>query len=234
MILTISFVVVRFHKKNLIHDVALIIFISFMQEIRGAKKFRYAGIEPSLKFKFDRIYSNIVATEEYAWAPSSGVLSGTDVDPDTSNVNIDGVDLKEACGDSKEDEIPNLDNDMSRMVGGVNMLSNNNIRSSDKRKEREPSKVRARKKKTSGIGVQLLSKWDELLESMSTRSDSTSLHMDQQGYSIPEVMVEFHSISRVSIDDDFHDFAMEYLSFRRKREMWSSMGGLEKKLKWLK
>jgi hypothetical protein len=27
---------------------------------------------------------------------------------------------------------------------------------------------------------------------------------------------------------------MEYLSFRRKREMWSSMGGLEKKLKWLK
>ncbi|XP_024450795.1 uncharacterized protein LOC112326555 [Populus trichocarpa] len=146
------------------------------------------------KRKF-RIYSNIVATEEYAWAPSSGVLSGTDVDPDTSNVNIDGVDLKEGCGDSKEDEIPNLDNDMSRMVGGVNMLSNSNIRSSGKRKEREPSK---------------------------------------QGYSIPEVMVEFHSISRVSIDDDFHDFAMEYLSFRRKREMWSSMGGLEKKLKWLK
>jgi len=61
--------------------------------------------------------------------------------------------LKEGCGDSEEDEIPNLDNDMSRMVGGVNMLSNNNIRSSDKRKEREPSKVRARKKKTSGIGV---------------------------------------------------------------------------------
>jgi len=69
---------------------------------------------------------------------------------------------------------------------------------------------------------------------MSTRSDSTSLHMDRQGYSIPEVMVELHSISRVSIDDDLHDFAIEYLSLRRKREMWSSMGGLEKKLKWLK
>jgi hypothetical protein len=35
----------------------------------------------------------------------------------------------------------------------VNMLSNSNIKSSGKRKEREPSKVRARKKKTSGIGV---------------------------------------------------------------------------------
>jgi len=124
-----------------------------MKEIRGAKKFRYADIEPSLKFKFDRIYSNIVATGEYAWAPSSGVLSGTDIDLDTSNVNIDGVDLKEGCGDSEENEIPNLDNNMSRMVGGVNMLSNSNIRSSGKRKEREPSKVQARKKKTSGISV---------------------------------------------------------------------------------
>jgi hypothetical protein len=44
-----------------------------MQEIRGAKKFRHVGVEPSLKNKFDRMYSNIVATGEFAWAPSSGV-----------------------------------------------------------------------------------------------------------------------------------------------------------------
>jgi hypothetical protein len=47
-------------------------------------------------------------------------------------------------------------------------------------------------------------------------------------------MAELHSIPGVSIDDDFHDFATEYLSLRRKREIWSSMGGLEEKLKWLK
>jgi hypothetical protein len=47
-------------------------------------------------------------------------------------------------------------------------------------------------------------------------------------------MAEFHSIPKVSIDDDFHDFAIEYLSLRRKREMWSRMGGLKEKLKWLK
>jgi hypothetical protein len=46
-------------------------------------------------------------------------------------------------------------------------------------------------------------------------------------------MDELYSIPGVSIDDDFHDFASEYLSLRRKREMWSSMGDLEQKLKWL-
>jgi len=37
-----------------------------MQEIRGAKKFKHVGIEPSLKNKFDRMYSNIVITGEFA------------------------------------------------------------------------------------------------------------------------------------------------------------------------
>ncbi|KAL9353427.1 hypothetical protein Peur_056107 [Populus x canadensis] len=180
------------------------------------------------------MYSNIVATGEYVWAPSSGVLGGNDVDLDISNVNIDGVDLDEGSGDSEEDGILNLENDMSQMVGGVNMSSSSNSKSNGKRKERDHSEVRGRKKKIFGIGVQLLSMLDQLLEIMSTRSDFTSLHMDRQGCSIPEVMAELHSIPGVSIDDDFYDFATEYLSLRRKREMWSSMGGLEEKLKWLK
>ena len=33
----------------------------------------HTGIKPALKFKYDKIYSNIVATGEYAWALSSGV-----------------------------------------------------------------------------------------------------------------------------------------------------------------
>jgi hypothetical protein len=35
----------------------------------------------------------------------------------------------------------------------VNMSSNNNTKSNGKRKERDPFKVRGRKKKMSGIGV---------------------------------------------------------------------------------
>lgn len=69
---------------------------------------------------------------------------------------------------------------------------------------------------------------------MSTRSDSNSLHMDHKGCSICEVMIELHSILGVSVDDEFHDFASEFLLQQRRREMWDTMGSLEEKLKWLK
>ena len=46
-------------------------------------------------------------------------------------------------------------------------------------------------------------------------------------------MVWLHSILGVSVDDDFHDFAIEYLGLRRKREMGYSIGSTEQKLKWL-
>jgi hypothetical protein len=89
-----------------------------MQEIRGAKKFRQNGIESSLKIKFDIMFSNIVATGEFAWAPSSGVLGGNDVNPSINKSNINGVDFKEGNSDSEEDAIPNLDTNISRMDGG--------------------------------------------------------------------------------------------------------------------
>ena len=122
--------------------------------------------------------------------------------------------MEEGSGDSEEDLIPDFQTDMARMVGGINMSSSSNTKSGGKRKERDHYDVRGRKKKTAGIGVQLLSRCNHLLESMSTMSDSTSVNMDREGCSIPGV----------SIEDEFHDFAMEDLSLRRKREMWSNMG----------
>ena len=111
------------------------------------------------------------------------------------------------------------------------MSSSSNTKSGDKRKERDHYDVRGRKKKTSGI--QLLSRCNQLLESISTKSDSTSINLDREGCSIREVMDELHSIPGVSIEDEFHDFATEYLSLRRKREMWASMGDKQQKLRWL-
>jgi len=46
-------------------------------------------------------------------------------------------------------------------------------------------------------------------------------------------MTELHSIEGVHISDDFHGFATEFLGLRRNREMWSTMGNLENKMKWL-
>jgi hypothetical protein len=119
------------------------------------------------------------------------------------------------------------------MVRGINMSSSSNTKSGGKKKARDPYEVRGKKKKTYGIGVQLLSRCNQLLESMSTKSDSTSVYMDCEGCSIREVMAELHLIPGVSIEDEFHDFATEYLSLRRKREMWASMGDKQQKLRWL-
>ena len=88
-----------------------------------------------MKNKFDRMYSNIVATEAYAWAHSSCVPVGSDVDPGTSNADIGYDGLKEGSGDSEEDVIPDFQTDMARMVGGINMSSSSNIKSGGKRKE---------------------------------------------------------------------------------------------------
>nr|XP_034907417.1 uncharacterized protein LOC118043511 [Populus alba] len=204
-----------------------------IQEIRGAKKFRHVGIEPSLKNKFDRMYSNIVATGAFAWAPSSGVPAGSGLDPGTSNADIVDDGLEEGSGDSEEDVNPDFQTDMARMVGEINMSTSSNTKSSGKRKGRDHADVRCRKKKTSGIGVQLMTRCNHLLESMSTKSDSTSINLDREGCSIPEVIAELHSIPGVSIEDDFHDFTTEFLISRRKREMWASMGDKQQKLRWL-
>ena len=88
------------------------------------------------------------------------------------------------------------------------MSSSSNTKCGGKRKEQDHYDVRGRKKKTSGIGVQLMTRCNHLLDSMSTKSDSTSINLDREGCSIPEVMAELHSIPRVSIEDDFHDFAI--------------------------
>jgi hypothetical protein len=129
------------------------------------------------------MYSNIVATGAFAWAPSLGLPAGNDVDPGTSNADIDRDGLEEGSGDSEEDVIPDFQTDMARMVGGINMSSSNKTKSGCKRKGRDPYEVRGRKKKTSGIGVQLLSRCNQLLESMSTKSDSKSVNMDREGCS---------------------------------------------------
>ena len=140
-----------------------------MQEIKRAKKFRHVGIEPSLKNKFDRMYSNIVATRAFTWAPSSGVPAGSGVDPGTSNADIVDDGLEEGSDDSKEDVNPDFQTDMARMVGEINMSTSSNTKSSGKRKGRDHADVRCRKKKTSGIGVQLVTRCNHLLESMSIR-----------------------------------------------------------------
>lgn len=92
---------------------------SKIQDIRGAKKFRHASIEPSLKFKFDRMFSSVSATRQYAWAPSSSAVGGNEVDFETFDIGVEGVDLEEESGDSEENINEDSQNHNPRGVGGA-------------------------------------------------------------------------------------------------------------------
>ena len=111
--------------------------------------------------------------------------------------------------------------------------NSSNTKSIGKRKEREHPEPRARKKRSYGIGAQLVSIQQQLLDSMSSRSDSTSANKDLPGCSIPEVMAEFQSIPGSTDDDNVFYLATKFLQVRRNREMWASINGIEKKYRWL-
>ena len=174
------------------------------------------------------MFSNVVATGHYAWAPSSGVLFDDDVvNQNTQDVHVNEEEnLEEGSGDSEEDVIPNYTDDVCNLVAGVNIAN-----SSGKRKSREQGGGQSTKKskKPHGVGAQMLSRWDKLVDDVSTRNDSR----DKIGCSISEVMTEIHSIPNIVFGDDLYYFATEYLSRRNKREMWAAIGDLDRKYQWL-
>lgn len=77
--------------------------------MRGSKKFRHAGIKPSLCIKFERIFSDSVTTKQYVWTSSLKVLFDDDTGVhDTQNGNADDDEnLEEKSGDTEKDDITN-------------------------------------------------------------------------------------------------------------------------------
>ena len=103
--------------------------------MRGAKKFRHVGIEPSLCAKYDIMFTNIVAMGEYAWTPSQGFLLDEDnVASRMRNTTNEDTNMAEGSGDSEEDAIPDFTRDVSNMVGGSNVANSSSNPSSSKRK----------------------------------------------------------------------------------------------------
>ncbi|KAI5557663.1 hypothetical protein BDE02_08G132800 [Populus trichocarpa] len=182
------------------------------QEIRGARKFRHVGIDPTLCSKYDIMFTNTVATGQYAWAPSQGLNSDEDgVGQRQTNAVNEDPELQEGSGDSEEDSLPNFVADVNNMVAGVNFSNStsNPTGSSGKRK-------------------------DKLVDSVSTKSECTSTVFDKKGCSIEEVMKEFHSIEEVVFGSELYCFATEFFMVRSRREMWAAIGDMDRKFQWLK
>ena len=179
------------------------------------------------------MFSNVVATGHYAWAPSSGVLFDDDVvNQNTQDVHVNKEEnLEEGSGDSEEDVIPNYTDDVCNLIARVNMGNSSTTNSSGKRKAREQGggKSIKKSKKPHGVGAQMLSRWDKLVDDVLTKND----RRDKIGCSISEVMTEIHSIPDIIFGDDLYYFATEYLSRRNKREIWAAIGDLDRKYQWL-
>ena len=83
------------------------------------------------------MFTNTVATGQYAWAPSQGLNSDEDGGGQRQNNTVnEDPHLEEGSGDSKEDSLPNFIADVNNMVAGVNFANstNNPTGSSGKRK----------------------------------------------------------------------------------------------------
>uniref|UniRef100_A0A2K2CAR3 Myb/SANT-like domain-containing protein n=1 Tax=Populus trichocarpa TaxID=3694 RepID=A0A2K2CAR3_POPTR len=204
--------------------------------MRGAKKFRHVGIEPSLCAKYDIMFTNIVATREYAWTPSQGLLSDEDnVAAGMRNTTNEDTNMEEGSGDSEEDAIPDFTRDVSNMVGGSNVAHSCSNPSSSKRKGAHQTTPQLRKKKRgTGMGAVLVARMDKLVETVSMPRGITAPCRDKKGCSIEEVMEELHYIDGVAFGSALHTFATKFFCARSKREMWAAMGCIDRKISWLK
>jgi len=151
--------------------------------MRGAKKFKYVGIEPSLCAKYDIMFTNIVATREYAWTPSQGLLLNEDnVAAGMRNTTNEETNIEEGSGDSEEDAIPDFIHDVSNMVGGNNVANSSSNPNSAKRKGSHHTTSQCWKKKSgTGMGAQLFARLNQLVESVSITRESTTPCRDKKG-----------------------------------------------------
>ena len=124
----------------------------------------------------------------------------------TKNTFNEDVNPEEGSGDSKKKSISNFVDDMSNMLAGVNVSVNtSNLSSGGKKKATQNCSSKSVKKKRGfGMGAQLFSHLDKLVDSVSTRSDCTVGFMDRKWCNIQEVMAEFHSINEVVLGSEFY------------------------------
>jgi hypothetical protein len=85
------------------------------------------------------------------------------------------------------------------------------------------------------VGAVLVARLDKLVETVSMlRGITTPCRDKKKGCSIEEVMEELHSIDGVASSSALYTFATKFFYARSKREMWTAMGCIDRKMSWLK
>jgi hypothetical protein len=89
--------------------------------------------------------------------------------------------MEEGSGDSEKDAIPDFVHDVSNMAGGSNVANNSSNPSSAKRKGAHHTTPQCRKKKRgTGMGAQLVSRLDQLVETILMSREITAPFKDKK------------------------------------------------------
>ncbi|TXG69481.1 hypothetical protein EZV62_004416 [Acer yangbiense] len=183
------------------------------------------GIEPVMMDKLDRMFMNIIATGDHAWAPSSGVLPSDSSNTDTI--------LLESTADS-DDSLPfGVTQDIESVEKGGNTRMVNKYNTLGVR-DRKGKNIAARgggKVKTS---VKLLEHIDVMIEAISNKSTVASQVQNDTVFSITETMQKLVSKAGLKPSDELWLFASRLFSMKDRREVFSLLEDPEDMLTWLR
>ncbi|XP_062089578.1 L10-interacting MYB domain-containing protein-like [Humulus lupulus] len=192
---------------------------SKLQSHPDAAKFRIRGIEPEVEEKLDRIFMNTVATGEYAWTPSSGIIPSESEKP-FNNIET----LHEQLESSDDDlEMPNTDRFLRE--------KNNKRLAEPLEKQNKAMKHGKGKMKKTGP-LMIFEQIGRLADAVETRS--RNIETARKENNITEVMKILNSLPGIEKGSSLYLFATRLFIMKEKREMFASLEELELMLTWLK
>ncbi|XP_062089296.1 L10-interacting MYB domain-containing protein-like [Humulus lupulus] len=182
-------------------------------------QFRIRGIEPEVEEKLDRIFMNTVATGEYAWTPSSGIIPSESEKP-FNNIET----LHEQLESSDDDlEMPNTDRFLRE--------KNNKRLAEPLEKQNKAMKHGKGKMKKTGP-LMIFEQIGRLADAVETRS--RNIETARKENSITEVMKILNSLPGIEKGSSLYLFATRLFIMKEKREMFASLEEPELMLTWLK
>ncbi|XP_057996468.1 uncharacterized protein LOC131175815 [Hevea brasiliensis] len=225
-----------------------------IKENSNFTRFREKGIRQELYENYRELFLGTVATGEFAYAPSSGVLPNETQERQQFNTadHVEENINAESNFDDDLDEMMNagfgsegsFSQAVSENVGLENTKNDNSQHNVQKQKRKELSNDPAIKKKKDNKGekvsgaTQMTDTVKELKETIKETMEPKTATMcsllgDCPGCSIEEVMKDVLTLPFIEKGSNIHFFCTLLLDQKSKREMYNTLKDVETKWKWL-
>ncbi|KAG0450289.1 hypothetical protein HPP92_027007 [Vanilla planifolia] len=194
-----------------------------VKEFPAAKKFRYCGIDPEMEEKLDKMFMNMIPSDEHAWAPNSGSLPPNAAEEEGPGDFEDCESTKSPSGEAK------TSNELQFSLSGSK-------RASQPSPKGHPTKFSCPKSGPSGAaqGVSQLfqeqmlqakmlqTQIQQLVDAATSRS-KTNAALSKSSPTIPEAVQELDSIEELEQNPDLYGFSLDLLLQKDSREMFMAL-----------